>query len=190
MSKRERLRRDHRTQDQADLAQWVWEACGWSGSVLPAVQLAGGSAWPAVRWDLPTTEDRLRTRMGPVLDRVRIRDWLRHRWPVPAPLTVEGLVFLAERRRSVAAMVTLAPFGQMVWWQPQPNDWDLWTCQLRGLWLVDESMSVRSRGRDAVPELGFESLEARLLVEQVFHLAIETDRVPLEANSDRECGDE
>ena len=181
MSRREILPLVYSDMTLRAACQRAWDAVDGLGQVLPQVRLAGGRAWPVVRWHEVAVRDRLLRRAFAVVDRVVVRDWVAASAGEVVPLTVEGFVFTGEFARVRSAMTTLAPLGRMVWLSSGGDDWSSWACELGGFWAVDPvSYCVVTHG-EVRPELPGEvgAVGRRLLVEQLFELAAREECLPV-----------
>lgn len=125
--------------EQRLVCQGAWDACGGPGVVLPSTRIAGGLAWPVVRWDEPVLRDRLLRGASAVVNRVRVRDWVVQASGEKLPLELVGFVFTGSLSAVRTPMSTLAPLGRMVWLSARVDDWSRWACELQGAWLVEST---------------------------------------------------
>ncbi|GAA0330007.1 hypothetical protein [Micropruina glycogenica] len=167
--------------EQRLVCQGAWDACGGPGVVLPSTRIAGGLAWPVVRWDEPVLRDRLLRGASAVVNRVRVRDWVVQASGEKLPLELVGFVFTGSLSAVRTPMSTLAPLGRMVWLSARVDDWSRWACELQGAWLVESTNhELVSRGSDPLElpaDVG--AVGRRLLGEQLFDLAAREDCLPL-----------
>lgn len=165
----------------------VSAAAGLEGQVLPYTRVDGRPAFPLVLIDEDAAAERLRRSQGPILDRTRLRDYAAAGF-VDAPaqaVVLAGFVtvepFQASRRH-LAGLRTWAPTVAAVpWWRPL-DAVAAAECDYYGyrIYLSDGSRTEplqtalsphrpAARGRDAW---------GRLRDEQMFHLALESGRLP------------
>lgn len=86
------------------------------GVVLPMTELSGFRGYPVVQWDNAALAERLRTSVGPMLDRPTLSLW--ERWPAhvntgppPSPLRIVGFASSATWRHAIRAARELRGFG-------------------------------------------------------------------------------
>jgi hypothetical protein len=179
--KRETLPRMNSDEDGRLACQRAWDACCGRGAVLPETRLAGGRAWPVVRWDELALQDRMARGAFAVVNRVKVRDWVVAAAGEVLPLAIQGFVFTGTFAQVQTPMSTLSPLGRMVWLSNGADDWCSWSCELGGFWQVDARTDEIVTGGSAPPELpaAVGAVGRRLLVEQLFDLAARGDCLPV-----------
>lgn len=174
-------------EDPRTVVDQVCAAAELAGSVLPPVRVYGAVVRPVVLWDLNVLATRVRSAMGPILNRTGVREVVEGRNSVAtAPvLRLSGVLSCGSFQRSRPGLAALACFGRVVVAAPTPpgsDFWDCLECDYRGYTVVevsDNGAAVVVQGYPGIdPSTKAVPVQQRLLLEQLFDVAIDADLVP------------
>lgn len=174
-------------EDSRGVLEQVCQAAGLSGMILPALRVYGAVVRPVITWDLNVLAARVRQGRGPVLHRVGVRELVEGRPSAGtgAVVRLNGVLACGSFQRSRPGLAALACFGRVIVAAPTPPGstlWDSLECDYRGYTVIE----VGERGAAVVvdghpgadPSTRAVPVQERLLLEQLFDVAVNADLVP------------